>query len=81
MVSQFLSLNLREFVKSFFVAFVGSVLMALESFRTSGTIPTTFVEWKTILLTGVSVGFSYVVATVLSGPKAANAEKQKIPKS
>lgn len=79
MVSQFLSLNLREVIKGFLLAFVGAVVMAIKQIiETGGTLPVTWVDWQNILMSGLGVGVLYIITTFFTGQKAANAEKQKI---
>jgi hypothetical protein len=80
MVSPIFQINLRELIKGFFIAFLGALAMAVKAFTVSGSIPVTWPEWQTILLSGLSAGVLYVIATVITGPgAAANSEKQKVP--
>lgn len=78
MVSSIFSINLRELIKGFLIAFLGALATALKGFFTSGTMPMTWSEWVTILVSGMAAGFLYVVATFVTGPAPSNTEKQKV---
>lgn len=78
MVSSIFSINLREFFKSFFVTVVGAILMAVKTIiEAGGSLPTTWTDWRAILLSGLGAGVVYIVATYFSGTDVSGALAQK----
>jgi hypothetical protein len=58
--SDFLKVNGRDIIKSFLMAFIGSVVTALYTIVKEGKLPTG-AEWKTILIIGAASALSYLV--------------------
>lgn len=69
------NLTLRERVKGFFLAIFGSVLAALDATKQTGHIPSTWDEFKPILLSGLYVGVTYILYTFVSDSKPNVVEK------
>jgi hypothetical protein len=63
--SSFLTLNWRDAVNGFVVAFLGTALTGLISTLDAGTLPT-LVELKQAGIVGITAGLSYLLKNLLT---------------
>lgn len=67
--SQFLSLSLHDIAKGFLLATLTAVITSLYAIINTGTFPTDWATWKTILLVGLGAGLSYIIKNFLTNSK------------
>lgn len=62
----FLDLNWKDAGKAVLMAFITAAVTALYTALQSGMIPSTWAQWKTILIVGVTSALAYLVKNFLT---------------
>lgn len=65
--SKFLSLNTKDLAKGAIVAFASAVLTAVYNSLQTGVFPTTWDQYKPILLVGAAALIAYLSKNLLTG--------------
>lgn len=68
MKSKFLSLDTKDAINGFVVAFLGAALSAILATLDSGALPT-LAELKSAGIVGLTAGLSYLIKNVLTNSK------------
>lgn len=81
MKSTFLSLNVKDIVRGFFLAVFGAIFMAIVKFFEQGTVEWTWAFWQPIVYTGLAAGITYLLKNVFtnSEDEFGKGEKPKLP--
>lgn len=66
MKSKFLSLEIKDALRSFLLAVIGTILMGVYKIIEQGAFPVTWAEWKPIVLTGIGAGIAYIIKNWLT---------------
>lgn len=77
MKSEFLKLNLQDFIKGVLVAVLTAILIALQPMIERGALPT-LEELKAIGIVGVTAGVSYLVKNLVTNSKDEMLKDEKL---
>lgn len=75
--SQFLSLNSRQWIKGLFLAILGAFLVGLNNSLQSGELPSTWIEFKPLLMAGLLAGITYLMTSFASNSKGEILKSEK----
>jgi len=64
--SKFFLLNWRDFLKGFIVAVITVLLTGLYQAIEAGQFPTSWTQWKAILIASLGAGIAYIIKNLLS---------------
>lgn len=81
MKSKFFTLNLKDLIKGFIVAFSGALLTTIYQAINAGTIQWTIEFWQPILLTSVGAGISYLLKNLFTNSNDEFAKKDNSDKT
>lgn len=74
--SKFFSLKARDFIKGFIMAVITAIAMGIYTSIDSGTFPPDAAGWKTMLLTGLGAGISYLIKNLFTNSNGAFMKKE-----
>jgi hypothetical protein len=66
--SQFLSLNLWDYAKAVLMVFIAAFVTALYGVINTGSFPSKWEDWRTILLTSAAAAIAYLLKNFFSTP-------------
>ena len=64
--SKFFLLNWRDFSKGFIVAVITVLLTGLYQAIEAGQFPTSWAQWRVILIASLGAGIAYIIKNLLS---------------
>lgn len=67
--SPFLTLSPKDIFKGFILATITAIITSLYAIINTGTFPTDWATWKTILLIALSAGISYLLKNFATNSK------------
>lgn len=62
-------LSKNDLIKGMFLAFVGAILKAAETWYSTNTFPSTLAEWQHIAIVGLKVAGAYAIKQLLTNSK------------
>ena len=74
--SKFGKLNLSDFWKGLIVAVLMAVATGVYTSVEAGRFPSTWADWKVILLAGVGAGLAYVMKNLVTNSQGGIAKKE-----
>jgi len=74
-MSNFFSLNLRDFAKGFAVFIITTILSAVGKYVDAGVIPTTATQWKEIGMVALTASVAYILKNLFTN----SADKILVP--
>ena len=78
-LSDFGSINFREFLKGLFILLISTIFLAVKKFfEANQTIPIEWADWKSILISAAGVAFAYISVTFFSNSDGAIMKKEKL---
>lgn len=76
----FLSISPRDLFKGFILATLTAIITSLYAIINTGTFPTDWATWKTVLLVGIGAGLSYLIKNFFTSSEDKFLKKEPIKK-
>ena len=77
MKSILLKLKKNDFVKGLIITMIAVIVTSLYQFINSGSIPTDWNSWKTVLLASLGAGLSYIIKNWLTNSQGEFLKKEQ----